>query len=83
MLNPKDGSFVLGQELGEAATRLVDLIKATVKGFFMPDREKDELTMALGNLEHPGCCQGKGVLPWKFAFCEHIDSYRSHQISKA
>ena len=49
----------------------------------MPDRERDELTMALGNHEHPGRCRGKGVIPWKFAFCEHIESYRSRQRSKA
>nr|TKW32558.1 hypothetical protein SEVIR_2G175300v2 [Setaria viridis] len=79
-LNSKDGSFVFAKELREAATRLVELIKATTNGSFMPDREKDdELTMALGNLEHPGCCRGKGVIPWKFAFREHIDSYRSCQ----
>jgi hypothetical protein len=31
------------------------------------DREIDELTMALKNLEHPGCCRGFRVVPWKFA----------------
>ncbi|RCV25390.1 hypothetical protein SETIT_5G162700v2, partial [Setaria italica] len=82
-LNPKNGSFVFGQELREAAMRLVELIKSTAEGSFVPDREKDELTMALGNPEHPGYCRGKGVIPWKFAFREHIDSYRRHQISKA
>jgi hypothetical protein len=28
------------------------------------DREMDELTMALGNPEHPGRCRGYGVVPW-------------------
>nr|TKV99759.1 hypothetical protein SEVIR_8G064900v2 [Setaria viridis] len=73
MLNPEDGSFVFGHELREVATRLVDLIKKTTNGSFMPNQERDELTMALGNPEHPRRCRGKG----------HIDSYRSCQRSKA
>ena len=73
---------MFGQDLREAATRLGELIKATSEGCFMPNQE-DELTMALGNPEHPGCCRGKGVIPWMFAFHEHIDSYRSHQRRKA
>jgi hypothetical protein len=32
------------------------------------DREIDELTMALKNLEHPRRCRGFGVVPWKFGF---------------
>nr|TKW02918.1 hypothetical protein SEVIR_7G030900v2 [Setaria viridis] len=72
-LNPYDASFVFDQELREAATRLVELIKATIEGSFVLDQEKDELTMALGTPEHPGRCRGKG----------HIDSYRSRQRSKA
>jgi hypothetical protein len=41
------------------------------------DREMDELTMALGSPEHPGRCRGYGVVPWKYAFKENLDSYRS------
>ena len=29
-------------------------IKAVQEGMFIPDKEKDELTEALENLEHPG-----------------------------
>src|SRR5688572_30526080 len=77
MLNPEDRSFVFGQELREAAMRLVELIKATAEEKFVSDREKDELTLALGNPEHHGRRRGKGVIPWKIAFHEHIDSYKS------
>jgi hypothetical protein len=28
----------------------------------------NELTMALGNPEHPGRCRGYEVVPWKYAF---------------
>nr|TKW29521.1 hypothetical protein SEVIR_3G400800v2 [Setaria viridis] len=81
--NPENGSIIFSDEIREAATKLDDLVKKTVDGSFMPDRERKELTMALGNPEHPGRCRGKGVIPWKFAFLEHIDSYRSRQRSKA
>jgi hypothetical protein len=39
------------------------------------DREIDELTMALKNLEHPGRCRGFGVVPWKFGFKGDIATY--------
>jgi hypothetical protein len=39
------------------------------------DREIDELTMALKNPEHPGCCRGFGVVPWKFGFRGDIATY--------
>jgi hypothetical protein len=37
----------------------------------------DELTMALGNPEHPGRCRGYGVVSWKYAFKGNLDSYKS------
>jgi hypothetical protein len=43
------------------------------------DREIDELTMVLKNLEHPGRCKGFGVVPWKFGFRGDIATYRSHR----
>jgi hypothetical protein len=39
----------------------------------------DELTMALGNPEHPGCCRGYEVVPWKFASKGNLDSYKCHK----
>jgi hypothetical protein len=42
----------------------------------------DELTMALGNPEHPGCCRGYGVVSWKCAFKGNLDSYRSRKRRK-
>jgi hypothetical protein len=43
------------------------------------DKEIDELTMALKNLENPRCCRGFGVVPWKFAFRGDIATYRSRR----
>jgi hypothetical protein len=39
----------------------------------------DELTMALGNPEHPGCCIGYRVVLWKYAFKANLNSYKSHK----
>ena len=45
-------------------------IDAAQQGTFVPDREKDELTMALGNPEHPGRTRGMpGSILWKVGFC--------------
>lgn len=82
-LNPKDGSIVFENEIREAATRHDDFVKKTTNGSFVPNQERDELTMALQNPKHHGRCQGKGLIPWKYAFREHIESYRSRQRSKA
>ena len=44
-------------------------IDAAQRGTFLPNREKDELTMALGNPEHPGRTRGTpGSVPWKAGF---------------
>jgi hypothetical protein len=47
------------------------------------DREMDELTMALGNPEHPGCCRGYRVVPWKYAFKGNLDSYKAAKGEKS
>jgi hypothetical protein len=46
------------------------------------DREMDELTMALGNPEHPGRCKGYRVVPWKYAFKGNLDSYKIRKRRK-
>ena len=52
------------------------------EGTFLPDRERDELTYALGNPEHPGRTRGKDMVPWKYGFRDYIESYRSRQRRK-
>jgi hypothetical protein len=42
----------------------------------------DELTMALGNPEHPERCRGYGVVPWKYAFKGNLNSYKSRKRIK-
>nr|ABA99458.2 transposon protein, putative, CACTA, En/Spm sub-class [Oryza sativa Japonica Group] len=81
-LNPADGSLVFGYQIQEAARRLTDAVEASSQGTFRPDRDRDELTLALQTPEHPGRTRGKGVIPWKIGFKEDIHTYRSRMRSK-
>ncbi|BAD52539.1 hydroxyproline-rich glycoprotein -like [Oryza sativa Japonica Group] len=81
-LNPADGSLVFGDQIREAARRLTDAVEASSQGTFRPDRDRDELTVALQTPEHPGRTRGKGVIPWKIGFKEDIHTYRSRMRSK-
>jgi hypothetical protein len=61
------------------------LVKAMVDadaGKIKFNRENDQLTLALGNPEHPGRTRGKGAcLLWKeeFSLAEDPNSYKSHK----
>ena len=44
----EDGSFVTSDAIREADNKLDDALKAMSEGSFKLDREKDELTYALG-----------------------------------
>nr|ABA93472.1 transposon protein, putative, CACTA, En/Spm sub-class [Oryza sativa Japonica Group] len=81
-LNPVDGSLVFSDQIREAVRRLTDAVEASSQGTFRPDREKDELSLALQTPEHPGRTRGKGVIPWKTGFKEDIHTYRSRMRSK-
>lgn len=78
-LNPEDGTLEFPPSLREKALELMKKIADVKAGRLKVDREIDELTMALGNPEHPGRCRGYGVVPWKFAFKRNIDTYRSRK----
>nr|AAX96557.1 transposon protein, putative, CACTA, En/Spm sub-class [Oryza sativa Japonica Group]ABA93243.2 transposon protein, putative, CACTA, En/Spm sub-class [Oryza sativa Japonica Group] len=81
-LNPADGSLVFSDQIREAARRLTDAVEASSQGTFRPDRDRDELTLALQTPEHPGRTRGKWVIPWKIGFKEDIHTYRSRMRSK-
>ena len=78
----EDGSFVTSDAIREVANKLDDTLKAVSEGSFKPDREKDELTYALGTPEHTGRVRGMGVVPWKHGFSGDIETYRSRQRRK-
>ena len=74
-MDPLTGDCIYGPNIQQAAQRLQEAIQAAAEGTFQPDRERDELTYALGNPEHPGCTRGKGMVPWKYGFRDYIESY--------
>ena len=53
----------------EIYERLAQIVDAEKQGLFHPDREKDQLTAAIGTAEHSGRVRGvSSSLPWKQAF---------------
>ena len=70
------------EKIRNKAKELDDAVVAAREGRFAPNREKDELSLALGNPEHTGRVRGVGVVPWKVGFPEHRDTYRSRDRKK-
>jgi hypothetical protein len=81
-LNPDDGTLEFQPTLREKALELVNKIEDVKASRLKVDREMDELTMALGNPEHPRRCRGYGVVPWKYAFKGNLDSNRNRKRRK-
>ena len=79
----EDGSFVTCDAIREASDRLDVALKAVSEGSFKSDREKDELTYALGTPEYIRRVRGMGVVPWKHGFSGDIETYQSRQRRKA
>ena len=71
-LDPETGECCWTDE--QRATPIMKLRKAINKvreGKFIPDRENDEHTRALGNPEHPGRTRGTpGSVAWKVGFLD-------------
>ena len=62
----------------------VTLSAQSSQGSFQADREKDILSAALGNSEHPGRTRGAGVfVTWEQWFQADSGSYRSRKRAKA
>ena len=79
----EDGLFVTSDAIREAPNKLDGTLKAVSEGSFKPDREKDELTYALGTPDHTRRVRGIGVVPWKHGFSANIETYRSRHRRKA
>jgi hypothetical protein len=56
-INFEDGTLDYPPSLREAALEILKTIEDVRAGRVKVDREIDELTMALKNPEHPGCCR--------------------------
>jgi hypothetical protein len=74
-INSEDGTLDFPPSLREAALEILKIIEDVRADRVKVDREINELTMALTNLEHPGCCRSFGVVPWKFAFKGDIATF--------
>ena len=62
--------------------KLQHYTEAAQQGTFFPDTKNDELTMALGNPEHPGRTRGMpGSVPWKAGFPD-ADGYKCQERRK-
>jgi len=81
-LDPATGKIIALASLKYASDELIKAIKAAQEGRFHPDRENDELTLALGNAEHGGRTRGVGVVPWYEGFAGWQDSYKSRSRKK-
>jgi len=81
-LDQETRKCVYGARLQEAAERLFYAQRATASGAFRPNREKDELTYAIGTIEHGGRTRGKGSVSWEHGFPQDRPSYRSRQRKK-
>jgi hypothetical protein len=79
-LDPETGEcHWTDEQLAIPMKKLQDYITAAQEGLFIPDREKDELTEALGNPEHPGQIRGTaGSIPWVVGFAG-AGGYRSRE----
>jgi hypothetical protein len=62
-INFEDGTLDYPPLLRETALEIFKIIEDVRAGKVKIDREIDELTMALKNPEHPGCCRGFEVVP--------------------
>ena len=69
--------------MSELIQRISQVTKEMRKGTRTSNREKDVLTQALGTKEHPGRTRGTGVVPWKLAFPQESNTYRSYSRGRA
>ena len=87
VLDPKTGLIVAKgkwkKKVETIVPLLIDAIDKVRKGEYHPERENDELTLALGNPEHNGRLRGfPGGTNLKEGFPDCADSYRSRGRKK-
>jgi hypothetical protein len=83
-LDPVTGKCIFTEEQLAAPLAALKTAMNDVKdGKFRPDREKDELSRALGNKEKTGQTRDtEGSVPWKYGFPDSTDTYRSRGRKK-
>ena len=82
-MDPVTGKCIwTDEQLDIPLKKLQYYIAAAQKGTFLPDRENDELTKALGIPKHPGRTRGTpGSIPWKVGFPD-AGGYKSQERRK-
>ena len=82
-LDLEAGKLVHGPKLERATQRLSYALQAKTIGAFRPNREKDELTYAIGTTEYSGRMRGLGRnISWEHGFLNDRDTYRNRQRRK-
>jgi len=67
----------------EAAKNILAMAAKQKEESFKPSRERDTVSVGLGNPEHPGRVRGvSSRLGWKKGFPEHAEMYRKHDRYK-
>jgi hypothetical protein len=62
---------------------LAKALQEVQEGKFIPNRERDVLTKALGNAKHTRQTRGLGPnYPWSIGFAEDVDTYRKRERGK-
>ena len=80
----EDGSFSSSnQPMSEFIQTISQVTEEVRQGTHTSNREKDVLTQALGTKEHPGRTRGIGIVPWKLAFSQESNTYRSRSRGRA
>jgi hypothetical protein len=69
--------------MSDLAQRISEVTNEVRQGTRTSNREKDVLTQALENREHPGCTREACVVPWRLSFEEEAHTYRSRLRSRA
>jgi hypothetical protein len=83
-VDEQTGELIAPPAIVKPKDELVKALQEVQEGKFIPDRERDVLTKALGNVEHTGRTQGLGPnYPWSIGFAEDVDSYRKRERKQA
>ena len=87
VLDPETGLIVAKGKWKKRITRVVKKLEKAIaavrEGTFVPNREDDELTLALGNPEHWGRCRGRGGgVGFLHGFPADVATYKSRSRSK-
>jgi hypothetical protein len=81
--NDDDSLSFPNDAVEELAERIQALQAQVANGTFVPDREDDVLSRALGMKEHPGWARGVGLVPWQIAFENDQSTYKSRWRNNA